>query len=106
LHGLKPGLPVARLGRIVLELVPGYVKKSTGVMFRAKKGCLIAYGLKRLASALPLAGGSGATYSLIMFTAGAFFCPADGSTGPVGFPNAGSRVLHASVLYLPVVSEP
>jgi hypothetical protein len=58
-----------------LSWFQGYVKKSRGVRFRAKKGCLIAYGLKGLASALPLAGGSGATYSLIMFTAGAFFLP-------------------------------
>lgn len=53
----------------------GYAKKSTGVMFRAKKGCLIVYGLKKLASALPLAGGSSAAYWLIMFTAGAVFLP-------------------------------
>jgi hypothetical protein len=138
-----------------LSWFQGYVKKSTGVMLRAKKGCLIAYGLKMLASAVQLgpwpqhfqpvtsnhqkgfspvsAHHSGQcaqlTISLlvrrmassispcaailssltlcayswsVVFLPGRFWL-SDGSTGSLGFPNAGSRVLHASVLYLPVV---
>ncbi|MGC2183041.1 MAG: heme o synthase [Terriglobales bacterium] len=52
---------------------------------------------------LPLGGGSGAIYSLIMFMAGAFFLyhttKLAGSSSRV----MASRVVHASVIYLPVV---
>jgi hypothetical protein len=38
----------------------------------------------------------------VVFLPGRFWL-SEGSTGSLGFPNAGSRVLHASILYLPVV---
>jgi hypothetical protein len=104
LHGLKPGLPVARLGRIVLELVRRLHQEKHERHVQSEKGLFDCLWPERLASALPLAGGSGATHSLIMFTAGAFFLDyPDGWTGLVGFPNAGSRLLRASVPYFPVV---
>jgi protoheme IX farnesyltransferase len=52
---------------------------------------------------LPLAGQSGATYWLIMFTAGALFVYQTARLAQSDSRMRASRVLHASVLYLPVV---
>ena len=56
-----------------------------------------------LVTMLPLAGRSGATYSLIMFTAGAFFLYHTANLAKSGSNMLASRVVHASVIYLPVV---
>ena len=56
-----------------------------------------------LVTALPLAGRSGATYSLTMFTAGAFFLYHTVNLAKSGSNRLASRVVHASVIYLPVV---
>ena len=52
---------------------------------------------------LPLAGWSGAVYSLIMFTAGAFFMYHTAKLAVSSSRVMASRVVHASVIYLPVV---
>ena len=52
---------------------------------------------------LPLAGRSSAIYSLIMFTAGAFFLYHTAKLANSGSRVLASRVVHASVIYLPVV---
>ena len=52
---------------------------------------------------LPLAGWSGAVYSLIMFTAGAFFVYHTAKLAVSSSRVMASRVVHASVIYLPVV---
>jgi heme o synthase len=52
---------------------------------------------------LPLAGRSNAIYSLIMFTAGAFFLYHTAKLAKSGSRVLASRVVHASVIYLPVV---
>ncbi len=52
---------------------------------------------------LPLAGRSNALYSLIMFTAGAFFLYHTAKLARSGSRALASRVVHASVIYLPVV---
>jgi protoheme IX farnesyltransferase len=52
---------------------------------------------------LPVAGRSGATYSLIMFSAGAFFLYHTAKLAKSGSKMPASRVIHASVIYLPVV---
>ena len=56
-----------------------------------------------LVTMLPLAGRSGATYSLIMFAAGAFFLYHTANLAKSGSKVLASRVVHASVIYLPVV---
>jgi heme o synthase len=56
-----------------------------------------------LITMLPLAGRSGATYSLIVFTAGAFFLYHTAKLARSGSRMLASRVVHASVTYLPVV---
>jgi protoheme IX farnesyltransferase len=52
---------------------------------------------------LPVAGRSGATYSLIMFTAGAFFLYHTAKLAKSGSKMLARGVVHASVIYLPVV---
>ena len=52
---------------------------------------------------LPVAGRSGATYSLIMFTAGAFFLYHTAKLARSGSRMLARGVVHASVIYLPVV---
>src|SRR6202022_4253466 len=52
---------------------------------------------------LPVAGRSGATYSLIMFTAGAFFLYHTAKLAKSGSRMLARGVVHASVIYLPVV---
>lgn len=52
---------------------------------------------------LPVAGRGGATYSLIMVAAGAFFLYHTAKLANSGSPALASRVVHASVIYLPVV---
>ncbi len=52
---------------------------------------------------LPLGGGSGAAYSLIMFTAGIFFVYHTAKLAMSRSRVMASRVVHASVIYLPVV---
>jgi heme o synthase len=52
---------------------------------------------------LPLAGRASAVYSLIMFTAGAFFLYHTAKLAQSGSRALTSRVVHASVIYLPVV---
>jgi heme o synthase len=52
---------------------------------------------------LPLAGRNGAIYSLIMFAAGAFFVYHTVKLARSGSRVLASRVVHASVTYLPVV---
>jgi len=52
---------------------------------------------------LPGAGGSGALYSLIMFIAGAFFVYHTAKLAASSSRVMASRVVHASVIYLPVV---
>jgi heme o synthase len=52
---------------------------------------------------LPLAGRSGATYSLIMFAAGTFFVYHTAKLARSDSRGLASRVVHASVIYLPVV---
>jgi heme o synthase len=52
---------------------------------------------------LPVAGRSGATYSLIMFTAGALFLYHTAKLARSGSKMLARRVVHASVIYLPVV---
>ena len=52
---------------------------------------------------LPLAGGSGATYSLIMLITGAFFVYHTAKLARSRSRVMASRVVHASVIYLPVV---
>jgi len=52
---------------------------------------------------LPGAGGSGAVYSLIMFIAGAFFVYHTAKLAVSRSRVMASRVVHASVIYLPVV---
>ena len=56
-----------------------------------------------LVTMLPLAGRNGATYSLIMFTAGTFFIYHTANLAKSGSNLLASRVVHASVIYLPVV---
>jgi protoheme IX farnesyltransferase len=56
-----------------------------------------------LLTMLPLAGRSGATYSLTMLTAGAFFLYHTANLAKSGSRVLASRVVHASVIYLPVV---
>jgi protoheme IX farnesyltransferase len=52
---------------------------------------------------LPGAGGSGAVYSLIMFIAGSFFVYHTAKLAVSRSRVMASRVVHASVIYLPVV---
>ena len=52
---------------------------------------------------LPLAGRNGAVYSLIMFVAGTFFVYHTAKLARSGSRLLASRVVHASVIYLPVV---
>lgn len=52
---------------------------------------------------LPLAGRSSAVYSLTMFAAGAFFVYHTAKLAGSGSRVLASRVVHASVIYLPVV---
>ena len=52
---------------------------------------------------LPLAGRNGAIYSLIMFAAGSFFLYHTAKLARSGSRVLASRVVHASVIYLPVV---
>ena len=52
---------------------------------------------------LPLAGWGGAVYSVIMFTAGAFFMYHTAKLAKSSSRVLASRVVHASVIYLPVV---
>lgn len=52
---------------------------------------------------LPVAGRGGAIYSLIMFTAGAFFLYHTVKLANSGSRVLASRVVHASVIYLPAV---
>ena len=52
---------------------------------------------------LPVAGRGGATYSLIMVAAGAFFLYHTAKLANSGSRVLASRVVHASVIYLPVV---
>jgi heme O synthase-like polyprenyltransferase len=52
---------------------------------------------------LPLAGRSGAVYLLIMFTAGTFLVYHTAKLAKSGSRVSASRVVHASVIYLPVV---
>jgi heme o synthase len=52
---------------------------------------------------LPLAGRSGAIYPVIMFTAGAFFLYHTAKLARSGSRRLARRVVHASVIYLPVV---
>jgi len=56
-----------------------------------------------LLTMLPLAGRSGATYSLTMLAAGAFFLYHTANLAKSGSRVLASRVVHASVIYLPVV---
>ncbi len=56
-----------------------------------------------LVTMLPLGGGSGAIYSLIMFMAGAFFVYHTAKLAGSNSRVMASRVVHASVIYLPVV---
>lgn len=56
-----------------------------------------------LVTLLPLAGRHGAVYSLIMFAAGAFFIYHTVKLAGSGSRVLASRVVHASVIYLPVV---
>jgi protoheme IX farnesyltransferase len=52
---------------------------------------------------LPLAGRGGAVYLLIMFAAGAFFVYHTVKLSRSGSRAQAGRVVHASVIYLPVV---
>lgn len=52
---------------------------------------------------LPLAGRSGVVYLLIMFAAGAFFVYHAAKLARSGSRVLAGRVVHASVIYLPVV---
>jgi protoheme IX farnesyltransferase len=56
-----------------------------------------------IVTVLPLAGRNGAIYSLIMFAAGAFFVYHTVKLARSGTRVLASRVVHASVIYLPVV---
>ncbi len=56
-----------------------------------------------LITMLPLGGGSGATYFLIMFMAGSFFVYHTAKLAGSSSRVRASRVVHASVIYLPVV---
>ena len=56
-----------------------------------------------LVTALPLAGRSGASYSLMMFTAGTFFLYHTANLAEPASNRLASRVVHAEVIYLPAV---
>ena len=56
-----------------------------------------------IATMLPLAGRVSAVYSLIMFSAGIFFLYHTAKLASSGSRVQASRVVHASVIYLPVV---
>ena len=71
---------------------------------RFTKAEIVAFTLVLIAvTMLPLAGRGGAIYSLIMFTAGAVFLYHTAKLAKSGSRVLASRVVHASVIYLPVV---
>jgi protoheme IX farnesyltransferase len=71
---------------------------------RFTKAEIVAFTIALIAvTMLPLAGRGGAVYSMIMFTAGAFFLYHTAKLAKSGSRILASRVVHASVIYLPVV---
>jgi protoheme IX farnesyltransferase len=71
---------------------------------RFTKAEIVAFTILLIAvTVLPLAGPNGAVYSLIMFAAGVFFLYHTARLAKSGSPRLASRVVHASVIYLPVV---
>jgi protoheme IX farnesyltransferase len=71
---------------------------------RFTKGEIVVFTVVlMIVTMLPLAGRSGAIYSLIMFTAGAFFVYHTAKLAKSGSKMLASHVVHASVIYLPVV---
>jgi protoheme IX farnesyltransferase len=71
---------------------------------RFTKAEIVAFTLVLITvTMLPLAGRGGAIYSLIMFTAGAVFLYHTAKLARSGSRVLAGRVVHASVIYLPVV---
>ncbi len=71
---------------------------------RFTKAEILAFTIALIAvTMLPLSVRGGATYSMIMFTAGAFFLYHTAKLAKSGSRVLASRVVHASVIYLPVV---
>jgi protoheme IX farnesyltransferase len=71
---------------------------------RFTKAEIVAFTVVLIAvTMLPLAGRGGAIYSMVMFTAGAFFLYHTAKLAKSNSRVLASRVVHASVIYLPVV---
>jgi protoheme IX farnesyltransferase len=71
---------------------------------RFTKTEIVAFTIVLIAvTMMPLAGRGGAVYSMIMFTAGAFFLYHTAKLAKSNSRILASRVVHASVIYLPVV---
>ena len=81
------------------RMLPGFDVEGRFTRMEIVVFAVILVGL----TMLPLAGGSGAAYSLIMFAAGIFFVYHTAKLAVSRSRVMASRVVHASVIYLPVV---